>query len=114
MALQTFTWRVEMRTRPSYKASVRQFNFGDGYSQTSPQGLNPVKQEISVVVPMLNKAQRDAVLAFFAGNTGKPFLYSHDGDPARKYTCEEWSEEKHRPDLYTVNATFKQVFTNQS
>lgn len=114
MALQTFTWRVEKRTRPTWRASIRQFNFGDGYSQNSPQGLNPVKAEIAVVVPSLSRAQRDAVHAFFKANAGRPFLFAYDGDPLQKFTCEEWSEEKHRPDLYTVNATFKQVHTNQT
>lgn len=114
MALQTFTWRVAYGSDPSYQADVREFVFGDGYSQTSPKGLNPVKAKIQVSCPGLTLAQKDAVLSFLVANVGRPFLYAHDGGPARKYTCKEWSEKKHGPGRYEVVARFDMVYTNQT
>jgi len=112
MAIQTFKWRSAYGTNPSYKADIRSFEFGDGYQQVSPKGLNPVRQEVTVVLPGLTKEGRKEVLAFLAANAGKPFLYAHDGDEPKKYMCDEWNERKHGPNVYEINATFKQLFTN--
>ena len=114
MALQTFTWRAAYGSDPSYQADVREFMFGDGYSQTSPKGLNPVKATIQVSCPGLTLAQKDAALNFLVANVGRPFLYAHDGGPARKFTCDEWTERKQGPGVYEVSAKFKQVYTNQA
>lgn len=112
MSIQTFRWRVAYGTNPSYRADVRSFEFGDGYKQISPKGLNPVRQEVPVTLPALTKNERNDVLAFFAAHAGKPFLYAHDGDAPKKYTCNEWNERKRGPNVYEITATFEQIFTN--
>ncbi|WP_374491580.1 phage tail protein [Brachymonas sp.] len=113
MALDTFAWKPAYTSSGETKATVNVFSFGDGYSQRAPRGLNNVADTLALVF-RLDAATWQSVDAFLRAKAGAtPFLFSLDGGPQRKYVCDDWKPTKEAPNLYTVQATFTQVFTNQ-
>lgn len=68
--METFSWRVQT-TDYSEKTTfaVRQVQFGDGYAQVQPQGLNNKKREIQAAITD-KKATIQQIAAFFDSHSG--------------------------------------------
>lgn len=74
---------------------ILEAEFGDGYSQPTPDGLNHVRREVSLDWQVLTLDQKQELDAFFEclGGT-KPFRYQVWGDTIeRQWRCKEWSYE---------------------
>lgn len=68
--METFTWRVQ-RDEYSEKTAfaVREVQFGDGYTQIQPQGINNRKREIQAAISE-KKATIQQIAAFFDHHAG--------------------------------------------
>ncbi len=86
--------------------------FGDGYTQASPNGLNHIRDTVETVSwDVLAKDERDALIAFFTERGGnKPFFYQFPHGVMTKWTCEQWSDQAISGNFHKVTATFKQSF----
>lgn len=114
MPLDTFTWEPTYSSSAETKAYANIISFGDGYSQRTPKGLNNVANTLSLTF-MPSAAQWAAMDSFLRSKAGStPFLFSYDGGAPLRYICDTWKPQKTGPDVYTVQATFTQVFTNQT
>lgn len=95
MALLTFAPTIQPSpgTGLSPEISLHEVPFGDGYTLSSPNGINHIRQKLSLKWEGLTKADHDALRAFFELHKGYlPFLYNHPSDGVlRKWTCKTWS-----------------------
>lgn len=89
--METFKWCVKPEATIDNKPEVYSVDFGDGYNQSAPKGLNNLLREYTVTVKVKNKEalQVDAFLARHKGVTA--FYYN---DPytktKKKVRCLQW------------------------
>lgn len=96
------------RNKPELK--ILKAEFGDGYTQTTPDGLNHIRAVYSLSWEVLTPAQAASMESFMERHLGtKAFLYQPAGRPAPMlFTCEEWERKMGTPEEFT--ATFRQSF----
>lgn len=85
-------------------------DFGDGYKQTAPDGLNAARGKISVKWSNLTISQCRSIDAFFDAQYATPFWWKPPQTTARKlWRCTSWSASYHDT-AADVSATFEEVF----
>lgn len=86
--------------------------FGDGYSLPVPDGINSLKQEISLKWDLLLPDQALLLVKFFESKKAcEPFFWiPSDRTTRAKWICEEWSDETLDSGFKTVSAKFKETF----
>jgi len=95
----------------SPEINLRTAEFGDGYTQSAPSGLNYIREMIDLRWDGITYAQRQELDAFFKGQGGYiPFLYQPYGfDVVLRWTCKEWSSSTKVP--FTYSAALVQDFS---
>lgn len=90
---------------------MRKADFGDGYTQASPAGLNHIRQIVSLKWDGIDLDTMQALRDFLAERGGyKAFWYQPHGHSAPvKWTCNEWSGVAGVP--WTFAAKLRQSFT---
>lgn len=115
MALPTFTPpdNPSPGTTETHAPSIIRADFGDGYTQAAPAGLNSDRAEIEATWEILTPAERDQLVAFFTERGGyAPFYYRFPWHAdTRKWTVEKWSEALVAGSYHRITATFRQSFT---
>lgn len=115
MALPTFTPPIGPSPGTAHKPTVNlwEADFGDGYSQPTPKGINHIKKSVTLVWNALTLEQMFEIVDFFERQEGnKPFYYQIFGNRSiMKWTCKEWDHSTDEG-IWKVNATFVQDFTN--
>jgi phage-related protein len=95
MALTTFTPPIAPApgTKHAPKIKLLKAEFGDGYTQATPNGLNHIAYEISLRWDALTEAQFGTIRQFFEDRGGyRPFWYQPRGfATAQKWTAPAWS-----------------------
>ena len=91
--------------------------FGDGYEQRLQDGINSLKQEISVSFQTRPKAEIDDLVAFFESLNGvTKFRFdladSNAGSSTEtiKVVCPNWTQRWEYDDYYTLEAKFERVY----
>lgn len=87
-------------------------SFGDGYSQRAARGINNIAIKVDLVWSFEDLTNADALLAFFrARNGAESFDYQlPQEDSARTWICPKWNNDTVAAGVYTVSATFQEVF----
>jgi phage-related protein len=115
MALPTFEPPIGPSPGTSHKPNVNlwEAEFGDGYSQPSPKGINHIKKTSSLAWKVLTTEQMHEIVDFFERMGGnQPFFYKPFGEKnAIKWTCKEWQADTDEG-IWSVSATFVQSFTS--
>lgn len=115
MALQTFTPPVPPSPGTSDRPEIKLHtaDFGDGYTQETPDGLNHIRRVIVLKWEMLTPAQCASILSFLRQRGGwEPFWYTpSDETVAIKWTCKEWDDQRLKNGLRSLSATLKQSFS---
>lgn len=96
------------------QVSLWEAEFGDGYSQPTPKGLNHIRRTASLKWDALTLDQMQELAQFFermGGNT--PFWYRPHGErhPV-KWTCKDWSFPQAGDGVWTFTAELVQSFSN--
>lgn len=111
MPLNSFTPPVAPSpgTENTPEIRLKKAEFGDGYTQTSRDGLNHIRDVVSLKWDVLTEAQADTIEAFIRTQGGDtPFLYALRGDVVRQWTCEKYTRTRGSPN--TVTAEFRASF----
>ena len=114
MAIPTFTPPIGPSPGTSHKPAVNlwEAEFGDGYSQPTPKGLNHIRRSVSVAWKALTYEQMREIVGFFEHMGGnRPFYFQPYGEPcARKWTCKDWTSTADNG-VWVVTATLVESFT---
>jgi phage-related protein len=111
MALQTFNPPVPPSPGTDIKPEMKinRAEFGDGYTQEQPAGLNHLRRVVTLQWDVLTIEQAAAIEAFFEAHGGyQPFHYALSDDVQRKWTCDTWGLVRGTPNTFT--ATFRESF----
>lgn len=108
---ETFTWKVERQVTPKIDYRTVEAQFGDGYKQTSADGINNKDEEYSIKVHG-KKADMKAVMDFFDRHGGhKSFFWTPPLGNLSLFTCKDPVPEEVSANLYTVTGTFVKSFS---
>jgi phage-related protein len=94
------------------KPRVNSIQFGDGYSQRSPDGLNTTPQVYQLFWKSILESERASLDSFLQGCAGAT---SFDWTPPNqstplKFICKTWDWTYGEYNLCDFRATFEQVF----
>lgn len=107
--METFNWPVTTQSNVKVKGNVARSNLGDGYSQSSPVGLNPVSRVYQIEC-VGREDEIDAINNFLIAQMGKKFSWKPFRAPAGTYYCDEFDMNPQGGTLYTLTATFTQTY----
>lgn len=109
MALDEFNWCPRPGVQPSLAPRVRRANFGDGYEQRQPDGINFMLKKYQLTFRN-NRAESQLINDFLAERAGiTSFLWTPPGTNQQgRYLCREWGSQLfyHYED---INCTFEEV-----
>jgi phage-related protein len=115
MAVQTFTPPVGPSPGTSHRPTVNlwEADFGDGYNQSTPKGINHIKRTVALKWGVLTLDQMQDITGFFERRGGnEPFYFRPFGESrARKWTCKEWDFTT-EGGIWAVTATLVESFAN--
>ena len=116
MPLPTFEPPVGPSPGTSHKPTVNlwEADFGDGYSQPTPKGINHIKKSTSLKWDVLTYEQMREIVDFFERMQGnKPFYFTPFGEPnAIKWTCKEWDYTT-TEGIWQITANLVQSMSNE-
>lgn len=115
MPTPVFDWVESAGTSLTMQPRFGATQFGDGYEERAPDGLNPLKQRWSLQFRAVENAVADAITAFFSARVGGLGLEGFDWTPLWSTTpirvvCREWTRSQ--PDQAgesDIAAVFEQV-----
>lgn len=116
MPLPVFEPPVRPSPGTSHKPrlSLWEADFGDGYSQPTPKGINHIKKSVALTWDVLTTGQMSEIRDFFERLGGnQPFYFDPFGeDGMLKWTCKEfdWTTDG---GIWKITATLVQSFTNE-
>lgn len=115
MAITTFTPAIAPSpgTGEEIELKLLSAQFGDGYTQTTRDGLNHIRKSLSLSWDLLTPSQADAILNVmraYGGDT--PFLYtpSDEATPVQ-WVCKKWSFRRNGGGMRSVSLTFEADFS---
>jgi phage-related protein len=106
----TFTWRNQATPVGTDTAAVKTAQFGDGYSQTAQDGINNISSNWPITYSGM-KADVLAARDFLRAQAGASFYWTPPGDVQGLYRCTTWTIQPQGGSVYTLSATFQQVFS---
>jgi len=110
MSKPTFTWTPDLGAQQSIKPNVTQTKFGDGYELRVAQGINTQPRTWAVTFSK-GPNEMTAILDFLEARAGvEAFNWTDPFNKAGTYVCREWSANQVVFGVYSVSATFEQVF----
>lgn len=101
-------------TTHKYEIKLRETEFGDGYSQITPAGLNHIRLNVPLKWDALLYDQAQEIERFFVERQGNlAFYYRPFGlSQTLKWTCKEF-EFKFDQGVWSGTANLVQSFTNE-
>jgi len=116
MALPTFDPIVKPSPGTNFQPQVKvlEAEFGDGYSQPTPDGINNIRETVDLSWNGLTEFEMKQIYGFFVARKGaEPFYYKPAGhDRTAKWTCKEWSKQL-TDGVWKMSAKLVQSFTSQ-
>lgn len=93
------------------QANVDVTKLGDGYELRRPNGINYIRDQISLSWSTLFKHEYDELRPFLRDRLKlTPFLWTAPGrSKPQKWVCEELSDMQRNGILYGISATFREV-----
>lgn len=103
---------------PSYSSSLEQTprvlnaTFGDGYEQSTLDGINHTAKKWSLTFQNRSDTDADAIISFFKTNSTATtsFDWTDPDGEALKFKCKSWRRSYDGFEHYTVTCMFEQVF----
>lgn len=109
MAVETFTWRIQRGEEGQHRSTVRVAQFGDGYRQTSGDGMNSVRQTWAITCTG-RKDEVNAIRAFLTRHLGKSFAWRNPHGEIGLYQASEWNSRAVGGGLFVLTSSFEQAF----
>lgn len=97
----------------SDEVNILKTSFGDRYGVTAPDGLNHIRQKVSVIWNGIYRDKKDILMAFFRERGGyKNFAWTPPSEPEEKlWKCETYKSIPMAPNYFTVSADMYEDFS---
>lgn len=110
--LVVFTFSPSFSPVSQRQPRVLRLQFGDGYEQRSPDGINHDLRSWSLTFQHCPSAEADQIEAFFVTNQTaiQPFAWTPPrAAAAAKFVCRGWRRVMESPVTDTISCTFEEV-----
>lgn len=104
-----FTWCATTSTTGESVGSVRRAQFGDGYAQSSANGINPNRRSWSVTFVGITSRTTE-IIQFLDSHVGKSFLWDSPIYGNALFYCDTYSLAANGNGVWTITATFEQTY----
>ena len=109
--VKTFTWQVERDIDPTIKYRAVEIQFGDGYKQTTADGIN-IKDESYAFKVHAYETEAKVIMAFFDEHQGwKSFFWTPPLGTIGLYKCTDPKPSPQGGGLYAISGTFVKSFS---
>lgn len=117
MTLPAFKPPVGPSPGTSFKPQIKvlEAEFGDGFSQPTPDGLNNIRETVELRWDGLTEREMHAINNFLVARKGAEVFYFKPAGyrQAMKWTCKEWSRNL-GGGVWTMTAKLVQSFTAEA
>lgn len=103
----TFTWRATIDTSGEGQLTTSRAQFGDGYAQEIPLGLNNDVQKIKVNVEGY-ESEMQPVIDFIRSHVGQSFFWKPPLGVVGYYKCNKYSWKDQGGAYFTLSLEFEQ------
>lgn len=94
----------------AYEPKILKTDFGDGYTQEAPDGLNFLLGKYTVSWEALLPTERNTIKAFLEARGGyQTFLWTDPESVQHKVKCRSWTFSNVNPAVYSLRASFDEV-----
>jgi phage-related protein len=83
--MSDFTYRPSFTTSGTDEFKELVAEFGDGYKQTAPDGINPVREVWNLVFDPITTADIETIRAFFRARVGQTFTWTNPSGVEKRY-----------------------------
>lgn len=104
-----FTWCATTSSSGESNGSVRRAQFGDGYSQSSANGINHNRRSWSLVFTG-DRARTLEIISFLDSHVGKSFLWDSPLYGEKLFYCDTYAINPNGNDVWSITATFEQTY----
>lgn len=112
--VKTFKWRAERGTSPTIDYRVIETQFGDGYAQTSADGINTKNEQYKIKIHAMESVAAE-IMAFFDEHAGrKAFLWKPSLGQLGLYTCNDPTPNEEGGGLYSITGTFVKRYASMA
>lgn len=109
--IKTFTWKVERGVDPTLEYQVISSQFGDGYKQTSSEGINTRLEQYAITVHAFKEEARQ-IMQFFDEHQGwKSFFWTPPLGNLSLFTCVDPKPVEQGGGLYVITGTFVKSYS---
>ena len=111
---ETFKWQYERDVDTTIEYRVIETQFGDGYKQTSADGINTKNESYTIKVHGRENDIKE-IMAFFDAHGGwKSFFWTPPLKTIGLYTCTDPKPTPQGGGLYTISGTFVKSYSSLS
>lgn len=113
MAALLYTDRISQRSQHMKNYNLLSSQFGDGYEQVAPSGMNYIRNDWQIVYENMTLTERNALIAFVDNAVINPFQWTAPGSVTSanfRITPDSFAETMQSGNLYTISFKAKQVF----
>lgn len=104
-----FTWCATKQSSGQVTGAVRSAQFGDGYRQTSADGINPNSSVWNV--EFIGKMSRIKEISdFLRSHVGQSFIWDEPLVGDGYFLCKDFNPTPNGNRLWTITATFEQTY----
>ncbi len=104
-----FTWCATKQSSGQVTSSIKRAQFGDGYSQSAADGINPIKRTWNVEF-VGNKQRSQEIVNFLDSHVGKSFIWEVPFFGDAYFYCDTYNPSPNGNRLWTITATFEQTY----
>lgn len=109
--MAVFTWVPEWSAKATFKPRNKKAQFGDGYAQRIPDGINNNPKIWNVTFKAIDDTTRGSIEQFLSSHGGHTaFTWAPPGEVSAKYICETWDITRVAYNVNDISAVFEQVF----
>ena len=97
---------------PDTTVRVLEAQYGDGYSQTTGDGLNAIADSYSLSWSLITTAELNSFVDFLKARGGyEAFLWTPPrGTAPRQWKCKTWKTQDLKGGWFSLSCTFKESF----
>ncbi len=108
--MRKFDWRFDMGAAADIQHRVNKTQFGDGYAQRAPDGINNKALNWSGIKTGDFETTINPIIQFLDDHRGvTPFLWTDPHGNTKKYTCEDYTATQRRGSYWQITLKFEQV-----
>jgi len=104
-----FPWKPTSQSGGTATGIVRRAAFGDGYSQSVPDGINPISRSYQLTFTGPEE-QMKQITAFIDAHIGRSFIWTPRIGAQGFYQCDGYSDRGEGGSMLSISATFQQSF----